>query len=105
MNQIVISALPFQEFSCVLGGQNCVITLRQIAESLYCDLAVDGVQIFAGRRCCIGTDINCYPTPLFSGRLFFIDTLGKSDPQYQELNSRWLLVYEEAENAVAPTAN
>ena len=59
MNQIVISALPFQEFSCVLGGQNCVISLRQIAESLYCDLAVDGVQVFEGSRCCIGHDTNC----------------------------------------------
>lgn len=105
MNQIVISALPFQEFSCVLDGQNCVITLRQVAEYLFCDLMVEGVQIFSGRRCCVGTDINCYPTPLFSGRLFFVGTLGNSDPQYEGLNSRWILVYEEAGNAVTTAGN
>lgn len=105
MNQINVSALPFQEFSCVLDGQNCVIRLRQVAEHLFCDLSVEDSQIFVGRRCCLGTDINCYPTPEFSGRLFFVDSLGNADPQYEGLNSRWLLAYEEAEDAVATSSD
>ncbi|WP_290371932.1 hypothetical protein [uncultured Parasutterella sp.] len=92
MIQINISALPWQEFSVVLDGQNCVISLRQVAESMYCNLTCNGVDIFKGRKICNGTPINTYPSPNFKGRLM-IDTLGNSDPQYEGLNERWILVY------------
>lgn len=98
IEQIEISPLPWQEFSVVLDSQNCVIQLRQIAESLYCDLTCNEIEIFKGRKVCVGTDINCYPSPNFNGRLYFIDTLGRSDPHYEELNTRWLLLYESTDS-------
>ena len=93
MIQINISALPWQEFSVVLDGQNCVISLRQVAESMYCNLTCNEVDIFKGRKICNGPPINTYPSPNFKGRLMMIDTLGNSDPQYEGLNERWILVY------------
>lgn len=60
MIQINISALPWQEFSVVLDGQNCVISLRQVAEHMYCNLTCEEVEIFKGRKVCVETDINTY---------------------------------------------
>lgn len=99
MIQINISALPWQEFSVVLDGQNCVISLRQVADHMYCNLTCEEVEIFKGRKVCVGTDINTYPSPNFKGKLRMIDTLDNSDPQYEGLNDRWILVYA-SENEV-----
>ena len=112
MIQINISALPWQEFSVVLDGQNCVISLRQVADHMYCNLTCEEVEIFKGRKVCVGTDINTYGNGQRSldyivnflirqlpGKLRMIDTLGNSDPQYEGLNDRWILVYA-SENEV-----
>jgi hypothetical protein len=93
--QIPLSAIPWQEFDIVLNGQNCTISLRQIAESLFCDLTVDGVEIFKGRICEDDSPINLYPSRYFTGTLFFEDTKGAENPQYQGLNSRWILLYDD----------
>ena len=97
IEKIEITPIPWQEFSVVLDGQNCVIALRQVAESIFCDLICNEVEIFRGRKVCLGTDINCYPSPNFKGRLFIEDLLGNADPQYEDLNSRWILLYQSAE--------
>lgn len=103
--QIEISPIPWQEFSVVLDSQNCVISLRQVAESIYCDLTCNDIEIFKGRKVCIGTPINCYPSPNFKGKLYMVDTLGNSDPQYEGLNDRWILVFESENNAVTENEN
>jgi hypothetical protein len=97
MLQIPISAIPWQVFNVVLDGQKCKISLRQIAQSLYCDLICDDQTIFVGRICEDGTPINCYPSRYFRGNLVFYDTKGNEHPQYEGLNDRWILTYT-AEN-------
>lgn len=66
---------------------------------MYCNLTCEEVEIFKGRKVCVGTDIKTYPSPNFKGKLRMIDTLGNSDPQYEGLNDRWILVYA-SENEV-----
>ena len=100
MIQITTSAIPWQEFSVLLDGQMCVIALRQMGGRLYCDLKCNDKNVFTGRICAHGMDINCYNSPDFKGLLFFVDTKGKAHPQYEGLNDRWVLCYEtESERA------
>lgn len=96
--RIPISAIPNQQLSVVLDDQNCVIALRQIAQSVYCDLTVDDAVVFQGRICETESLINQYPSRNFHGKLFFVDTKGSDNPQYEGFNSRWLLVYEPEES-------
>lgn len=93
VQQIPIDPIPYQEFSVILNGQNCVIVLRQIAERLYSDLTVDDIPVFSGRICQNGTAVNLYSDKDFSGKLSFVDTLGNDNPQYEGLGTRWLLLY------------
>lgn len=93
VTEIPVSAIPNQEFSIVLGGQNCVIGLRQIAENLFMDLTVDDEVIFTGRICQNDFPVNLYRSRFFSGYLFFEDQLGSEKPEYSGLNDRWKLYY------------
>lgn len=93
MVEIPVSAIPFQEFSVVLDDQNCTIVLRQIAESLFCDLTVDERVVFQGRICEINAPINLYHSRFFKGSLIFVDTKGSDNPQYDGLGDRWVLIY------------
>ena len=90
---IPTSAIPNQEFSVVLDGQNCVIALRQLAECLYADLTVDDVPVFRGRVCGLYVPLNLYRSQYFRGSLWFADTKGSGNPTYEGLNDRWLLCY------------
>lgn len=102
---IPLQSIPWQSFSVVLNGQNCVISIRQMAERLYADLICNGVEIFTGRLCTLGTNLNCYPTPNFVGSLFFLDTFGKSDPQFEGLGDRWKLIFSFADDESTETEN
>lgn len=93
IEQIPVDPVPWQEFSVVLNGQNCVISLRQIAERLYADLTVGDTPIFTGRICQNGTAVNLYNDKDFSGKLVFADLLGNENPQYEGLGTRWVLLY------------
>lgn len=93
--QIPVSAIPWQTFSVTLNGQHCIISLRQIAESIYCDLIVDNVEIFKGAICEDVALINQYPSRYFTGSLYFVDTKGNERPHYSGLNTRWILLYDE----------
>ena len=95
--QIPIGAIPWQTFSVVLDGQNCMISIRQVAENLYCDLTVNDIEIFKGAICADRSAINQYPSRYFSGTLYFVDTKGHERPYYDELNSRWILCYDAEE--------
>jgi len=69
------------------------VKLRTIQDgSLVCDMRIDDVDIFYGRRC-----INRMPL-LFNnaieGNFYFYDLYENADPQYTGFNSRWVLVYD-----------
>ena len=93
-NQIPLSAIPWQTLSVVLDGQNCLISLRQVAENLFCDLTVNDIEIFKGAICADRSAINQYPSRYFSGTLYFVDTKGTENPQYEGLTDRWVLLYD-----------
>ena len=100
MQRIPLSNNPNQQFSIVLNDQNCVITLRQIAQQVYASLSVDQEVVFETMACRDRMPLPIFSTTKFSGRLMFIDIRGRENPNYEGFNDRFVLVYltdEEAE--------
>lgn len=60
---------------------------------IYCDLSVDSTVVWAGVRCLDRVDIKSQPYIPFLGSLFFIDTHGDTDPEWQGLGGRYALAY------------
>ena len=96
MTQQVLSLqpLPAQTFEVTLGGQDCEISLQQMATGLFASLNVSGVQVIAGRYCNDRVSLVRYAYLGFSGWLYFVDAQGGNDPSYEGLGSRFILVYE-----------
>lgn len=96
MTQQVLPVQPqaAQTFEATLSGQDCTITLRQLALGLFIDLAVSGNPILSGRYCVDRVGLVRYAYLGFIGWLYFVDTQDSSDPYYTGLGSRYLLVYE-----------
>lgn len=60
---------------------------------LYCDMVLNGNQLFTGMQCLNTVPIGNYGYLGFSGALFFYDTQGQSDPSSPGLGSRYQLIY------------
>jgi hypothetical protein len=101
MRQIYIKPLPAMRFQVVLAERYCTLALRQKGRRLYLDLETAEGPVCAGAVCVHGADVIQSPSPNFTGSLHFYDRLGKSAPQWEELNSRYLLLYLE-ENEATP---
>lgn len=93
MVSIDISALPAQTFQVVLDGQDCSVKLYSRAGSLYMDLAAAGMDICAGAICLNAVSITQFRSPYFKGSLYFIDTKGSAAPRWEELGTRFILIY------------
>lgn len=92
---IPVQPVAAQTFSAVLGSQNCTITLRQRSTGLYLDLLVNGAPVVSGTYCRDRVSLVRWAYLGFSGWLYFVDTTGQgSDPSYDGLGSRYLLIYE-----------
>jgi len=91
--QIPLQAVPSQQLQIVLAGQNCQIAVYLIGSSLYVDLAANGTDISTAVLALNGVVL--VPTVYFGfqGNLVFIDTQGDSDPTYDGLGSRYVLLY------------
>lgn len=96
MIQIVpAQAIPNQRFQVVLGGQNCIIHLFQKGDYMYLDLTCNGTVIRQGAICLCNINLVNYPTPYFSGLLFFTDNTDHGhQPYYKELGTRYFLCYD-----------
>lgn len=96
MIQIVpTQAIPNQRFQVVLDGQNCIIHLFQKGEYMYLDLTCNGIVIRQGAICLPNINLVNYPTPYFSGLLFFTDNTDHDHaPYYKELGTRYFLCYD-----------
>lgn len=98
---IPIQPVPNQTVLCVLGGQNCQINIYLRGDNIFVDLNSNGIDMCIG---CLG--LNAVPLDAcnsydgFQGNLYFIDTQGFDDPQYTGFNSRWMLVYLDAGEAL-----
>jgi hypothetical protein len=91
---IPITAVPSQNFTILLGTQNCAINIYQLSTGLYCDIVADQNTIVTAMICLnlVGLVREAYLG--FSGQLFFYDTEGTDDPYYTGLGSRFQLVYQ-----------
>ena len=91
---IPISAVASQEFTILLGNQNCTIVLNQKNTGLFFDLFIGGNPIVQSMICLNLVGLIREQYLGFTGQLFFFDTQGPSDPEYTGLGSRYLLVYQ-----------
>ncbi|MFP3187361.1 MAG: hypothetical protein RXR52_41425 [Paraburkholderia sp.] len=93
---VPIPAKPAPKLSALLAGQNCQINVYQKTTGLYLDLAINNVPIKSGIVCRDRVRLIRHPYLGFVGDLMFADTQGTSDPTYDGLGARYLLVYLEA---------
>lgn len=93
MVEIPITPAPSQTFQIVLDGQNCTIALYQRGGSLYMDMMVGQAVVWTGFICRDRLGVNPYGYLPFRGQLYFVDTLGGTDPSYDGLGARWGLLF------------
>lgn len=91
--ELPITAIPNQRFSIELNQQRVEIELRQIGYALMASLWVDEVAVYQNSVCGYHARLGQYASNLFSGALFFHDTLGTTDPYYKDLGTRYKLYY------------
>lgn len=96
MQKIPLPPIPSNRFQVVLDDQQCRISLYQRGRRMYLDLDVDNEPVCRGAICQNRASIVQSPTRLFSGSLHFWDTLGDEPPQYDQLGTRFLLLYVSA---------
>lgn len=93
MQIIPLTPIPAQIIYCILEGQNVAINLYQKDNKMYMDLFNNGENIFKTFRVLTGVNMIRQIYYGFIGGIVMIDTQGFEDPQYEGLNSRWILVY------------
>ena len=93
MVQIELDAIPAQTFQVLLDEQACTISIYQRDERLYLDLSVGEEVVANGCVCLERLDIIQYKAVDFSGHLYFYDTMGHTDPQWDGLEDRYIFIY------------
>lgn len=96
MQIIPVQAVPNQQLTTQLNGQDAQIFLHQEKYGVFVDLYVNNALIVAG---VIGQNLNKVVRDAylgFVGDLTFYDTQGSADPVYTGLGTRFILLYLEA---------
>lgn len=99
MSQYIIPLSPIskQTFSVVLGSQNCQITIDQRGDwGVFVSVAVDSVSIVNSSMARDRVGLVRYAYTGFIGELYFVDTLGNTDPDYTGFGTQYLMVYDDA---------
>ncbi len=91
---IPVQSVPAQTFQVTLGGQNCQVSLQWMSTGLFITLSINGNPVISGRYCNDRVNLIRQKYLGFTGWLYFVDSAGSSDPNYADLGSRYLLVYE-----------
>ena len=91
--QIPLRAARSQVLAVVLAKQPCRIRAYTLSTGLYIDLYVNGVAVVTAVLCQDRTNLVRGAYLAFSGNLYFADTQGTSDPVYDGLDGRYVLVY------------
>lgn len=98
---IPLQPVPAQVLNVTLGNQACTLNVYAKSTGLYIDLYVSNALIIGGVIC---QNINRIVRDLylgFVGDLVFNDTQGASDPTYDGLGGRYVLLYLSASEALA----
>ena len=82
-----------QDFSCVLDGQQALITLETTDYGLFMTAAYNGVSIASSRLCLDRTNINSAGYLGLPQALFFADLQGQTDPVWTGFGTRYVLCY------------
>lgn len=96
---ISLSAVPSQKLQVVLEDQDVELSILQRGNNVYADITVNGVVLRQGVLCIDRVPLLQPGTTEFSGNLVFIDLWGTSNPQWQEYESRFVLLYYTAAEA------
>ena len=91
---IPINAYANQDLTVMLGGQKCLITIKQKSTGVFCDVTGNNMLIVQGQICIDRVPIVFADYRGFVGMLQFEDTQGKkADPIYTGFGTRWTLNY------------
>lgn len=93
MEIIPLESEPNQQVLVILDNQECTIAVYSRGGHLFMDLMVGQSAVFAGAICNNGANIVPFSTELFKGSLHFYDTEGHSNPVWDKLKERFLLLY------------
>lgn len=96
MQTIPLQAVPSQSLSVLLAGQNCQINVYQKSTGLFLDLSMNNAPVLTTVICRDRVKLVRQSYHGFVGDLAFVDTQGKSDPDYTGLAGRFALAYLEA---------
>ncbi len=91
--EIPVSNEPNKTYKVLLENQECTIKLYQKGKNIFLDLQVGAEQICYGAICLNLVPIVQVSSTAFSGNFVFVDILGDSAPQYEEIGTRYFLVY------------
>lgn len=90
---IPLAAAPAQDFAIALGQQSCRLSIYSRGTGLYLDLYLSDLPIVRGAACLDRNPTVRATYSGFAGELVFFDTQGSSDPTWDGLGSRYLLVW------------
>lgn len=92
--RIPLIATPSQSLTVSLGGQQCDIQIVQKYKcGVFLSMAVNGVSVISCVICRDRVSLVRRPYLPFAGTLAFIDTQGKTDPDYTGFGTRYQLAY------------
>lgn len=94
--RIPLNPVPSQSLSVQLGAQSCRINIRQRRTGVFVDLYVQDAPIALGMKAIDRKFLVRAAYTGFIGDLFFVDTQGEQDPQFNGLGSRWQLAWDPA---------
>jgi hypothetical protein len=95
MLRIPVAAVPSQQFSVVVAGQQCQFSIYQKSTGLYFDLTVNRKSVANTRRIRDGVLMVRHAYLGVVGDFMMMDLRGTSDPEYSGLGTRYALVYVE----------
>ncbi len=94
MLRIPLQAIPNQTLAVTLARQPVQLALRQNGASMFIDVMNNGLYVVRTRICRNRQRLLLDARYKgFIGDFMFVDTQGDTDPQYADLNSRYLLLY------------
>lgn len=94
VERIPLNPVPSQILSVQLGGRSCRVGVRQRRTGVFVDLYVQDVPMALGVKALDRKFLIRAAYTGFIGDLFFVDTQGESDPQFNGLGSRWQLAWD-----------
>ena len=93
MQEIPLQKIPYQIVTVSLGGQECLISIRQNDNGLFVSVSVSGALVVSSIIARDFVPIVCIGYTGFIGNLVFNDSQGVSDPSYEGLGERFNLIY------------